>query len=510
MKNLRKLFAVVLAIMMVLSLATVAFAEEEVDVSETTDTYTIEAPDNSHVYEIFEIFTGDLVENEEGNLILSNVAWGTNGVGGDIDAALTALTNITVKPTNPTAQQDKTKLDTIKKYVDLTSTPVATISANTEDAYDSSYEAAPGYYLIRDISTGAVEGDENVAYSSYIVMLSADIQITPKEYVPSVEKKVQDTDGYNGTASSWQDSADYGVGETVAFKLTATLPENYNEYTSYKLVFSDTFENMTNVAITRVYAVQLDGTEVDIAETDYVFATSDSGFTVTFEDLKANYTHQQIYYNCKVVVEYTAELTDSATSGTDGNDNSVKLIYSNNPYYTGDGSDVPTGETPEDTVVVFTYNLSVDKINESGNPLTGAGFELYKLNNETGEYDIIGEEVSGTDLTTFTWSGLGDGQYKLVESTTPAGYNTMEDMEFTISAAHDTEADEPTLTELTSTFGTTTLSTGTVEGDITNYSGTTLPGTGGMGTTIFYIVGAVLVMTAVVLLVTKKRMAIAE
>ena len=114
-------------------------------------------------------------------------------------------------------------------------------------------------------------------------------------------------------------------------------------------------------------------------------------------------------------------------------------------------------------------------------------------------------------MVTFVWEGLDDGDYKLVETTTPAGYNSISDILFTISAEHEKSSDNPQLTSLTGgDLFTGVVRTGQLTADIVNQAGNTLPSTGGMGTTIFYVVGSILVIGAVVLLVSKKRMNTAE
>ena len=213
----------------------------------------------------------------------------------------------------------------------------------------------------------------------------------------------------------------------------------------------------------------------------------------------------------------------------------MTIEFSNNPY--GDG----TSETPWDRVIVFTYKVNADKYKEEvkdGNELTGAGFTLYKevpqdyegaqtgaeikaefANNIKAEalddekYYVLACEVK-TDAKgdTFGFEGVDDGTYVLVETTVPAGYNAWEAVEFVITAEHSTEAADPKLTSLTGGDLVTGefKDTGIIDTDIINKSGFELPETGGIGTTIFYVVGGLLAVAAVVLLVTKKRMATAK
>lgn len=487
MKNMKKLFSLLLAIVMAMGLAVSASADD-------TTTYTITAPSTSHQYEIYQIFTGDLKDG-----VLSNVVWGKNGTGttGEaVDADI--LTEL-----EGTSGSDADKLAVITKYVDLTSTPDGTITNA------STYTAAPGYYLIKD-KDGSVTGND--VYTTYIVKVVDNVTITAKADVPEVEKKVKDTNDSDGTTTGWQDSADYDIGDTMNFKLTATLPSNYADYKFYNLVFTDTFANMESIEITSVYLANASGAKVaEFAENDYTTKIETNSFTVSFADLKDTSLAKSIENNYKVVVEYTAVLSATAVSGTAGNSNKVKLTYTNDPNYDGSGEPT-TGDTPEDKVVVFTYTLIVNKVDQNDKALKGAGFTLYKLDAETNDWVAVGEEITGAELTTFTWNGLDDGEYKLVETTTPAGYNTIEPIEFTITATHDTESDDPKLTKLTTTFekAATDAEKGSITAAVQNQKGATLPETGGMGTTIFYTLGGILVVAAVVLLVTKRRMNSAE
>ena len=125
------------------------------------------------------------------------------------------------------------------------------------------------------------------------------------------------------------------------------------------------------------------------------------------------------------------------------------------------------------------------------------------------------QQVETEPDTIFTFSGLDDGYYRLTETKAPEGYNKLESpIEFTISATHDENSSDPKLTDLTGnvTSGEATFTsslTGETDGSLTtnvvNKSGTQLPSTGGIGTTIFYVVGGILMAGAAVLLITKRR-----
>lgn len=507
MKHARKLATLLLALVMVFALATTAFAAENA---------TISAPEGStRNYDVYQIFTGDLHEG-----VLSNVKWGKNGTGKEGDAVdqatLDALTAVN-------SESDTKKLTEIQKYVNLTSEKFGMVSNG------NSLTVPTGYYLIKD--NGPVGDGES--FSLYVVQVVGPTTISPKVGTTTSEKKVKDTNDTTGTTSDWQDSADYDIGDSVPFQLKATLANNVSSYTTYKVVFHDTLSKGLTLDATYAEGTNTvtSGVTVKMGEENVT-----SHFTITAEVNEKGETILTVECddvkkfgagNSSVItVEYTATLNTNAVPGSAGNPNKVKLEYSNNPNKSETGNN-ETGETPEDVVIVFTYKTIVNKVTKNPDynpevggseeyiPLKGAGFTLYKKNT-SGEYVKVGEELKGDDMTTFTWSGLDDGDYKLVETTTPAGYNTIAPIEFTITAEHEVKSDNPTLTSLSGEVTSGTAATGVVNftpntdngslsTKVVNNSGTQLPETGGMGTTLFYVLGSVLVLAAVVLLVTKKR-----
>lgn len=185
----------------------------------------------------------------------------------------------------------------------------------------------------------------------------------------------------------------------------------------------------------------------------------------------------------------------------------MKMEFSNNPNSTQGGE---KGETPTDKVIVFTYKAIVNKKDSSKKPLTGAEFTLYKKYGE--EWKEVKKVLdTSEDGTTFTFTGLDDGEYKLEETKTPAGYNTMAPIEFKIEATHDIESDDPHLNSLTGNkltgevLFTPDTDTGTLETDVINYKGSELPETGGMGTTVLYAAGTLMILVAAAFLVMKKK-----
>ena len=220
-------------------------------------------------------------------------------------------------------------------------------------------------------------------------------------------------------------------------------------------------------------------------------------------------TSATVSADSKITVEFTAKLNEKAVIGSAGNPNEAKLEFSNNPYDEKDHT-----STPWDKVTVFTYKIIANKVNEKGVALDGAGFTLYKY--VKGEYVPVSNEIKG--VTTFTFSGIDAGKYKLVETTVPTDYNKAPDLEFEVVATYDTNSADPTLTKLevknsegqvisgeNMTF-TVNEKAGSVTTDVVNKSGTELPSTGGIGRTIFYVVGGTVMAAAAILLVVKRRM----
>ena len=509
MKHIKKLASLLLVLVMVFALATTAFAEE------TTYSITINNSAKDHTYEAYQIFTGDL-----SGTTLSNIVWGS----GVSEAGQTALGDAAAK-----AETLKTEADA-KAFAKAVAPYLTTAAGSANTVTDGKYVIsglAAGYYLVKD-QDGSLTGDAD-AYTEYIIKVVSDTTATPKSSVPTVEKKVKDTNDSTGVTSDWQDSADYDIGDSVPFQLKATLANNVSSYTTYKVVFHDTLsKGLTYNNDAKVY---IDGTETNgFTVTATVNADGTTTLTVSCDDVKALGAGN----SSVITVEYTAKLNENAVLGSAGNPNEVYLEYSNNPNKSEEGNN-ETGETPKDVVIVFTYKTIINKVDSENKPLTGAAFKLEKLikgkDGAADTWTTVKEFTVDETTTSFTFSGLDDGQYKLTETKTPAGYNTIDPIYFVIEATHDVTADTPTLKTLNAyltdangnkqtemkdgesvniDLGTVDLTAGSITTTVVNKSGSELPSTGGIGTTIFYVLGGVLVLAAVVLLVTKKRMSGAE
>ena len=516
MKHSKKLASLLLALVMALSLAVTAFADES-----TTYSITINNSTAGHTYEAYQIFTGDLATNEAGNKVLSNIVWGS----GVSEAGQTALGDAAAK-----AETLKTEADA-KAFAKAVAPYLTTAAGSANTVTDGKYVIsglAAGYYLVKD-QDGSLTGD-NDSYTEYIIQVVGNVTATPKSDVPEVQKKVKDiNDSTDTTKTDWQDSADYDIGDSIPFQLKATLADNVSSYTTYKVVFHDTLsKGLTYNNDAKVY---IGGTETNgFTVTATVNADGTTTLTVSCDDVKA----LNAVSSSAITVEYTAKLNENAVLGSAGNPNEVYLEYSNNPNKSENGNN-ETGETPKDVVIVFTYKTIINKVDSDNKPLTGAAFKLEKLikgkDGAADTWTTVKEFTVDETTTSFTFSGLDDGQYKLTETKTPAGYNTIDPIYFVIEATHDETADAPTLKTLNAyltdangnkqtemkdgesvniDLGTVDLTAGSITTTVVNKSGSELPSTGGIGTTIFYVLGGVLVLAAVVLLVTKKRMSGAE
>ena len=557
MKKFTKLLGIVLIIALVMSMGTMALAEQNdtepagdgndtpaastttVPTSQTIAAdsaanadgkYTISvASGDTHTYTVYQILTGTLIA---GQSKLGNPAWGADAKGGENNSVNDFITAITADGLSNMAINDL-----VEAQLATNATGRGTINKTT------SLDVVPGYYLIVDTTENLPEGD---AYSLNIVAVFNDITISPKKGTTESEKHVDDqNDSNTSDHSELKDSADYDIGDTISYTLTMKLPEDYANYDKYYVQFVDDMsKGLTYNGDAKIYygATDTAGTAIGFAADST--ATSDyTGGTVykaTISDLKTTAT--SLKAGDVITIKYTATLNENAFVGVAGNPNRYQVIYSNNPNDTGEGK---TGNTPWDKNIVFTYKTVFNKVDTDQKPLTGADFTLYKkvINDSEAGFEWVNVTALHTgdnaknpsktveNLTTdkgtaanakFTFTGLDAGDYKLEETTTPAGYNTINPIEFTISATHELESNDPALTALTGAdnkatheFEMTAVKEGTgddakltgeLDADIVNGQGSVLPSTGGIGTTIFYVVGSILVVAAGVLLITKKRM----
>lgn len=338
--------------------------------------------------------------------------------------------------------------------------PVATETASGETVTFSNL--ALGYYLV----------DSSVGTLCTLDTTNPNAQIKDKNDKPDVEKKIEE----NGEK---KDDNDVQIGDTIHFAIDVSVKKGAENY-----VLHDTM----TAGLTFNNDIAIDGLTEG---TDYTVSTTNADgctFEVKFAD---NYLNS-VTAATTVTVKYTATLNNQAVI-KDANTNKAHLTYGSN------------SSTTEKETETYTYQLTVVKTNTSSELLANAIFELSKngttikfnkpdANKEEYVVDPNGSvtQITTDDSGTFVIKGLGTGEYQLTEIKAPAGYNTLADP-ITITVSRDGIAK-----------GGAKLSNDTLT--VENQSGSLLPSTGGIGTTIFYVIGGLMMLVAAVLLITKKRM----
>ena len=445
--------------------------------------------------------------------------------------------------------------DGIQKYTETNKESGETVDTFTNG--DKISEA--GYYVFKD------SADTYTVLNPVLVKMvtNGTVEIKAKASVPQVEKKVLET-SYNTDYASktitadvdgaqvplnygkgYNDAADYNIGDAVPFELIGTVPENFTDYDSYYYAFHDTLsKGLTKPDLTKLtvehYKVEKDETTGELAYKPVATlaaglyepnaVVNDNGTTsldIVFENLRnvPNLTADSL-----LIVRYNAVLNNDAVIGLPGNENEVYLQYSNNPY------NETTGKTPEDKVIVFTYQLDVNKVDPDGNNLKDAEFILknadgkyYNSHSEGDSYWVDGEKnaevLTSNAQGLFEVKGIDNGEYFLKETKAPEGFKKLEgEIKFTVDAkliSRNAESEDAPQTwegvpEIAlSSFSATlqdnpaaellSVENETVSLKVTNTDIYDLPGTGGIGTTVFYIAGGVLVAVALVLLVVKRK-----
>lgn len=571
MKTKKRLLSIVLALAIVISGMIIPGTAVK-----AADTKTIKINDVTHGnYNAYQIFTG-VVSGTAPDYIMGDIAWGD---GVDKTALVTALKAETsplkgyftsVDGTNPTAESVAKGLVAIKAETNADEllrefsklAAAAKVSANKiAGTYNSTAKTitienlVEGYYLVLDEAT--VADDANDANSSYIIQVVADVEMSTKMEVPTIDKKI-----IEGTQNVVANEA--SIGDRVYFEVITTVPD-MTGYTAYYYVINDTLDDGLTFG-SDVYIVFQKGLtgEHTLGIDEYTVSKDGQKVKIIIKDFLNKYKDKK---GGKFTIAYSASVNENALLGNTGNKNTASLTFSNDPSYDYDGSKDepgtgdPTGKTPDSVTTTYTYGIKLAKVDGADDsPLTGAKFKIAsddvtfitKINSEIYKEDASGtyhrlkdgtysdsatlteddcdgglaakySKVTGvkhtTDKTTvakesyvdaaglLTFEGLGAGTYKLTELVAPTGYNTITDPIAVTIKADYTDPSAPVFKYVDSTGTEQAIpDDGIIPWKVENNKGLVLPSTGGMGTTLFYIIGGALVLVAGILLITKKRM----
>lgn len=514
MKTMKKILSLVMGLVMALAMSVTAFAAGE------NYSITIENSVPGHTYEAYQIFAGDLAV-KDGNKVLSNITWGSG-----VD---TANLPENLKDAAAVAKQLTENTMTAAEFAKTVAPYLKADGVKTSNAVTGGYTISgldAGYYLVKDQDNSLNNADD--FYTAYIMEVVGDVTAKPKGDKPSLEKQIKDND--KGT---WGVVGDNQIGDTVEFRTISTVP-NTEGYTKYDYIISDTMSE----GLTFNNDVTIRVGDRELPQNYYMVTGTGNNFRVEINILEA-IAAGYMKADDQIFTSYSGVLNEKAMVYDKGKqENTAHLEYSNNP-----NNDQDRGRTPDSKVYDWTFKMDVHKVDKNNNSLDGAKFVLSKNGSlnvadmECGEdgvptktenligliTDVDGNYVVATadankadivyaiDAGYATIKGLDDVMdYYLYETKAPEGYNLLsQPVQFKINAEYKTDG-----SELEEGYPTVTVDKGEPSTDLStnvvNQSGAELPSTGGIGTTIFYVVGGLLVVGAGIVLVTKKRMGKAE
>lgn len=365
--------------------------------------------------------------------------------------------------------------------------------------------------------------------------------VTVYNYVPDVNKQVQK----RGDENTWQEAADYNVGDMVPYKVTVTVPENITRLKTFTV--TDTPTNLED-DVSTIKVLYINGeTTTELNGTAAIKAINkvNKGFEIQFDPAAMS-----DYAGKEIVITYQAKLLDTAVTTTVGNSNKVSLIYSKKVGTSGNPDTDDDKKTVQDETVVYTFKIKINKTDENGKGLNGVEFDLYKEVTAGTANAITGNEakakgldekkhwlkVNELPLTTnkvgevdgiLEVKGLANGTYKLVETKTLKDYNLLkEPVDVSLDIAYKTTWTETNhyaggvwvkreVTQKSEKFEPNEapkdeMNGGTQNGGVTsttiiNRKGFNLPTTGGFGTLLFSGIGVLLVVAGVGVLLSLKK-----
>lgn len=373
-------------------------------------------------------------------------------------------------------------------------------AAGSGSTYAATFDALDfGYYLVKPYASGEKDGSTRGTDAMLISVVDDKASITLKNTYPTVDKKVENSKG-NGAQ----------VGDKVTFTLTSKVPDT-SEFDHYTFKLLDTLSQ--GLTFNNDAKITIGGTEL-VAGTNYTVTqpSTENNNTVTF-DLSSYIkpeTGNGPAAGTEITVTYTATLNEKAETSTtgNGNTNSAKVQYTNGPNTTDFGE-----STPSETHT-YTFGFDLKKVNGDNQTLAGAKFSLYKKGSteaiqfvKTAEdtYRVATNADTGAKVTEvetptsgiIKFTGLDDGEYTLKETQAPTDYNKAADTEIKIEANYKEDG----------TLDTWSVTNKGTDGFVTivNRKGTLLPSTGGMGTIVFTVAGAAVVIAGVAWTIARRR-----
>lgn len=542
---MKKIISVLLALVMTLALSVTALAAGDYSIEVTNTNKSVSIKGNT--YYAYKIFDATYDNSKHVAYTIDKDFEGFTYTVGDESYSGETLINYLATLTNNSEALDAFAKAALNYVTTKRLSPDGQAVAASESVNISL--TAPGYYLVSGSAT-APDNQQVVAACS-LTTAKPDATVNPKVDAPSVDKKIQKGDQKveANTAS---------IGDKIDYVVSSKVP-NMKGYEKYYFVLNDTMSK--GLTFNNDVVVKIGSTT--LSEDAYtVTSTVNADKTTSIEIVLKNFIQYKEQAGADITVTYSATLNQDADLTQTGNINEVKLTYSNNPNYNYKGTDKPNpgepvSETPKTETKTYTTGLKLTKVDGEGKTLTGAKFEIkgtgvkvvlvnreiYKVS-ENGTYYMLTdgtytitaptedtadsydstetkyEKVTVVDKTTvpteinatayvnangvLTFEGLAAGEYTITELVAPSGYNLLkEPVEVVITGT-------PTLTGCAWTVtvdGTKATADGNLWAfNVVNNTGTELPSTGGMGTTIFYVLGGVLMAGAFVLLVVRKRM----
>lgn len=484
----------------------------------------------------YKIFDADVAKDENGQTLVSNIAWANDKVGAAVKKAIEEFdTGATIATAQDAADWISNNVmhtgETTSVASDSAAYKIAAAVAKVTGLDDSSDYAATSNGVASNLSHGywlfvtnalTVAGTETATAPIFAVVGDDPVSITEKTSIPTVDKQVREGDAWGKVSDSY-------IGEEVEYKLTGSVASNIDTFTKYEYTFQDHLsvglEAIKSSVEVTINDKAINGYTVDLVDTKNASGNLTGGqdLTISFSNLKdaAKAAGVTLTGDSKVVVTYKAKLTDKAEYTATGNTNDVKLVYSNNPMT----SDTGTSTSKRVTDHVFRLDVTkVEKDNEGQKleatfqvKMTKEGGKELKDNRwltQTG--GITDKEEKAGKFTTSKGTdkiyipGLVAGTYEITECNTPAGYNTLAPFTITVDPTYDEDGN---LTGLDVTPSNTEMVTPSTTNDATipvtikNKKGSGLPLTGLNGVTFTWIAGGAVLCIGVAHLIRSRKQA---